>query len=237
MSLLQVREFDVGYGDLLIVEDATLDVEAGEYVTIVGPNGAGKSTLLDGLFGQADRLGGEVVFDGTEITDHSTVDIVESGMGLTPQEANVFPDLTVEENLKMGAYTRAELPTSVVERIYDRFPILAERTNQKAGELSGGQRQMLAIGRALVTEPDLLVLDEPSAGLAPDLVQDLFDEIDQINEDGTAVLIVEQNAEEILSRADRGYVLTQGQIQREAPAAELLTDETVREQFFGGGGN
>ena len=234
MTLLRVREFDAGYGDLEIVEDVTLDVEAGEYVTIIGPNGAGKTTLLEGLFDLADRQGGTIEFDGQDLSSASTVEVVAAGMGLTPQEGNVFPDLTVEENLTMGAYTRESLPQSVLDRVYERFPILQERTDQPAGELSGGQRQMLAISRALINEPDLLVLDEPSAGLAPDLVQDLFDEIDAINESGTAILIVEQNAEEILSRADRAYILTQGRIQREAPASELLDDETVQEEFLGG---
>jgi ABC-type branched-subunit amino acid transport system ATPase component len=234
MALLEVSGFDAGYGDLKIVEGIDLTVSEGEYVTIIGPNGAGKSTLLKGLFGLADRQGGSVTFEGEDISAASTVDIVSGGMGLSPQEANVFPDLTVEENLKMGAYTRESLPQSVLDRVYDRFPVLAERTDQVAGELSGGQRQMLAISRALITDPDLLVLDEPSAGLAPDLVQDLFDDVDEINEDGTAVLIVEQNAEEILGRADRAYILTQGQIQREAPAADLLDDETVQEEFLGG---
>jgi len=234
MALLEVSGFDAGYGDLKIVEEIDLTVSEGEYVTIIGPNGAGKSTLLKGLFGLADRQGGSVTFEGEDISAASTVDIVSGGMGLSPQEANVFPDLTVEENLKMGAYTRESLPQSVLDRVYDRFPVLAERTDQVAGELSGGQRQMLAISRALITDPDLLVLDEPSAGLAPDLVQDLFDDVDEINEDGTAVLIVEQNAEEILGRADRAYILTQGRIQREAPAADLLDDETVQEEFLGG---
>ncbi len=234
MSLLQLREFDAGYGDLRIVEDVTISVDEGEYVTIIGPNGAGKTTLLEGLFDLADRQGGGIEFDGRDLSSASTVEVVTAGMGLTPQEANVFPDLTVEENLTMGAYTRSDLPQSVLDRVYDRFPILKERTTQPAGELSGGQRQMLAISRALITEPDLLVLDEPSAGLAPDLVQDLFDEIDAINDNGTAILIVEQNAEEILSRADRAYILTQGQIRREAPASELLEDETVQQEFLGG---
>jgi len=234
MALLEISEFGAGYGDLKIVEDIDLSVSEGEYVTIIGPNGAGKSTLLNGLFGLADRQDGTVTFDGEDISAASTVEIVERGMGLTPQEANVFPDLTVEENLKMGAYTRESLPQSVLDRVYDRFPVLADRTDQIAGELSGGQRQMLAISRALITDPDLLVLDEPSAGLAPDLVQDLFDDIDEINEDGTAILIVEQNAEEILGRADRAYILTQGQIRRESAAADMLTDETVQEEFLGG---
>jgi branched-chain amino acid transport system ATP-binding protein len=234
MSLLSLRDYAAGYGELEIVSGVDLDVAEGEYVTVIGPNGAGKSTLLLSLFGLADRLGGRVEFAGRDISTADTVDVIELGMGLTPQEGNVFPDLTVMENLRMGAYTREELPPDVVGRIFDRFPVLEERPDQPAGELSGGQRQMLAIGRALVTEPDLLVLDEPSAGLAPDLVRDLFDEIDAINDQGRAVLIVEQNAEEILRRADRGYVLTDGRIREEAAAETLLTDETVQERFLGG---
>lgn len=233
MTLLSLRDFRAGYGDLEIVDGVDLEVADGEYVTIIGPNGAGKSTLLKGVFGLADRMGGSVEFDGREVSSTDTVEIVERGMGLAPQEANVFADLTVRENLKMGAYTRNDLPSAVLDRIFDRFPVLEERMDQRAGELSGGQRQMLAIGRALVPEPELLVLDEPSAGLAPDLVRNLFDEIDAINGRGTAVLIVEQNAEEILSRADRGYVLTEGRIHTEAAADDLLADESIREQFFG----
>jgi len=234
MALLEVSGFTTGYDDITIVENIDLSVNDGEYVTVIGPNGAGKSTLLKGLFGLADRQGGTVTFDDENISAASTVEIVGAGMGLVPQEANVFPDLTVEENLKMGAYTRESLPQSVLDRVFEKFPVLAERTDQIAGELSGGQRQMLAISRALINDPDLLVLDEPSAGLAPDLVQGLFDDVDAINEDGTAVLIVEQNATEILGRADRAYILTQGQIRREAPAADLLDDETVQEEFLGG---
>jgi branched-chain amino acid transport system ATP-binding protein len=231
---LRVEGLSAGYGELRIVEGVDLRVDAGEFVAIIGPNGAGKSTLLRSLFGLADRDGGRIAFDGESVEDASTVELVERGMGLVPQEANVFPDLTVMENLRMGAYTTGDLSEETLSRVYDRFPILAERTDQLAGTLSGGQRQMLAISRALVTDPDLLVLDEPSAGLAPDLVLDLFEEIEAINADGTSVLVVEQNAEEILKRADRAYVLTQGQIRREAPAETLLNDETVREEFLGG---
>ncbi|MFB6156281.1 MAG: ABC transporter ATP-binding protein [Haloferacaceae archaeon] len=234
MALLAVSDFDAGYGDLQVIDGVDLSVEDGEFVAVIGPNGAGKSTLLRALFGLADRMGGRVEFDGRAITDAETVDIVEAGMGLTPQEENVFPDLTVRENLRMGAYTREEVPSDVLDRVFDQFPVLRERTDQTAGTLSGGQRQMLAIGRALVAEPDLLVLDEPSAGLAPDLVTELFDEIVAINERGTAVLAVEQNAEAILERADRGYLLTEGRIRTEADAGAILNDEEIRERFLGG---
>lgn len=233
--LLSVSGVTAGYGDLQVVDDVDLIVHEGEYVAVIGPNGAGKSTLLRAVFGLNDRMGGSITFDGTEIADADTVDVVELGLALAPQENNVFPDLTVAENLKMGAYLRDEVPEEALGRVYDRFPILAERTDQRAGELSGGQQQMLAIGRTLMVDPDLLVLDEPSAGLAPTLVVDIFDEIDAINEGGTAILAVEQNAEEILQRADRGYILSQGRIIREDSAAALRRDDRIQEEFFRGG--
>lgn len=232
--LLSVSGLDAGYGDLQVVDGVDLTVRAGEYVAVIGPNGAGKSTLMRAVFGLTDRMGGTITYDGTEITDMDTVDVIEQGLVLAPQEDNVFPDLTVMENLKMGAYLRDGAPEGALERVFDRFPILEERTNQRASELSGGQQQMLAIGRTLMLDPDLLVLDEPSAGLAPNLVQDLFDEIDAINESGTAILTVEQNAEEILRRADRGYILSQGRILREDSTDVLREDDEIQEEFFGG---
>lgn len=232
--LLSVSGLDAGYGDLQVIDGVDLTVRAGEYVAVIGPNGAGKSTLMRAVFGLTDRMGGTIAYDGTEITDMDTVDVIEQGLVLAPQEDNVFPDLTVMENLKMGAYLRDGAPEGALERVFDRFPILEERTNQRASELSGGQQQMLAIGRTLMLDPDLLVLDEPSAGLAPNLVQDLFDEIDAINESGTAILTVEQNAEEILRRADRGYILSQGRILREDSTDVLREDDEIQEEFFGG---
>lgn len=234
--LLSVSGLHAGYGggELRVLEDVDVTVGEGEYVAVIGPNGAGKTTLLRALFGLCDRIDGTIRFRGTDITAAGTVDIVEAGMGLTPQEDNVFPDLTVMENLRMGASLHEEFSEEALQRVYDRFPVLEERTDQLAGELSGGQQQMVAIGRALMVEPDLLALDEPSAGLAPNLVQDLFDEIDAINDEGTTVLVVEQNAEEILSRADRAYVISQGRIRREDDAETLRADEDIQEEFFGG---
>jgi ABC-type branched-subunit amino acid transport system ATPase component len=234
MSLLAVRDLDAGYGDLQVLDGVDMDVGEEEYVAIVGPNGAGKSTVMKSIFGLTDQMGGEIVFDGEDISDLEPNDIITRGLNYVPQSENVFAGLTVEENLEMGAYILDEFPSGRLEEIYDRFPILRERTGQKAGTLSGGQQQMLAMGRALMLDPDLLLLDEPSAGLAPDLVDETLDRIDTINDDGTAVLIVEQNAKEALRRCDRGYVLVQGQNRHEDTGEALLNDQQVREDFLGG---
>ena len=233
-SLLAVRDLDAGYGDLQVLSDVDMDVGDGEYVVIVGPNGAGKSTVMKSVFGLTTYMGGRVVFDGTDISQRSPDQIIHEGIGYVPQNENVFASLSVRENLEMGAYILDEVPEDQIERIYDRFPILRERSNQKAGTLSGGQQQMLAMGRALMLDPDLLLLDEPSAGLAPDLVTEMFDRIDTINDDGTAVLMVEQNAKEALRRCDRGYVLVQGQNRYQDAGETLLNDQQVRQDFLGG---
>lgn len=232
--LLETRDLDAGYGDLQILDDVDMRVDDGEYVTIVGPNGAGKSTVMKSVFGLTTHMGGEVIFDGSDITGLRPEDIIHEGLGYVPQNDNVFGALTVEENLEMGAYILDEVPQDQLRVIYDRFPILEERKTQKAGTLSGGQQQMLAMGRALMLDPDLLMLDEPSAGLAPDLVDDMFDRIDGINDAGTAILMVEQNAKEALRRCDRGYVLVQGQNRYEDSGDALLNDDEVRQEFLGG---
>ncbi len=234
MALLDVTGLDAGYGDLQILEDVSLTVDDGEYVTIVGPNGAGKSTAMKTIFGLTTYMGGSITFDGEEISDRRPEGIIRMGIGYVPQSDNVFASLSVKENLEMGAYILDEVPQNRLELVYDRFPILAERKGQKAGTMSGGQQQMLAMGRALMLDPDLLMLDEPSAGLAPDLVEDMFDRIDRINDDGTAILMVEQNAKEALRRCDRGYVLVQGQNRYEDAGDALLADEQVRQDFLGG---
>jgi neutral amino acid transport system ATP-binding protein len=233
-SLLQVRDLDAGYGDLQILTDVDLDVRDGEYVTVVGPNGAGKSTVMKSVFGLTSHMGGSVTFGDGSITDLPPEKIITKGMGYVPQNDNVFSSLTVEENLEMGAYILDEVPQDALEAVFDRFPILRERRNQKTGNMSGGQQQMVAMGRSLMLEPDLLLLDEPSAGLAPDLVADMFDRIDRINDDGTAVLMVEQNAKEALRRCDRGYVLVNGQNRYEDEGETLLHDPEVRQDFLGG---
>ncbi|WP_136715937.1 ABC transporter ATP-binding protein [Halorientalis salina] len=233
-DLLETRDLDAGYGDLQILDGVDMRVGDEEYVTIVGPNGAGKSTVMKSVFGLTTHMGGTVTFAGEDITALNPEDIIHKGMSYVPQSDNVFDTLTVEENLEMGAYILDSVPEEQLRVIYDRFPILEERKTQKAGTLSGGQQQMLAMGRALMLDPDLLMLDEPSAGLAPDLVDEMFDRIDSINEAGTAILMVEQNAKEALRRCDRGYVLVQGQNRYEDSGDALLNDEEVRQEFLGG---
>ena len=233
-SILTVRDLDAGYGDLQILTDVDLDVRDGEYVTIVGPNGAGKSTVMKSVFGLTSHMGGEVTFQGEDITTMNPENIIEEGITYVPQNDNVFANLSVEENLEMGAYILDDVPEDALEAVYERFPILRERKDQKAGSMSGGQQQMVAMGRALMLEPDLMLLDEPSAGLAPDLVDDMFDRIDRINDDGTAVLMVEQNAKEALRRCDRGYVLVNGENRYEDAGTTLMNDQQVRQDFLGG---
>ncbi|MFC7133169.1 MULTISPECIES: ABC transporter ATP-binding protein [Salinibaculum] len=234
MSLLDIQGLDAGYGDLQILDGVDMTVAEGEYVSIVGPNGAGKSTVMKSVFGLTTHMGGEILFADEDISGRAPEEIITLGLSYVPQSDNVFPGLTVRENLEMGAYILDEVPDDRLRMVFDRFPILEDRQNQKGGSLSGGQQQMLAMGRALMLDPDLLLLDEPSAGLAPDLVDDMFDRIDDINDAGTAVLMVEQNAKEALRRCDRGYVLVQGQNRHEDTGDALLADQQVREDFLGG---
>ena len=234
MSLLSVEGLDAGYGDLQILDDVDLGVEDGEYVAIVGPNGAGKSTAMKTIVGLATYMGGRVEFDGEDIAGLDPQEIIDRGVGYVPQTANVFPSLTVEENLKVGAYLLGGLPDDRRTMVFEQFPVLEDRLDQRVGNLSGGQQQMLAMARALMLEPDLLMLDEPSAGLAPDLVEDMFDHIDAVNDRGVTVLIVEQNAKTALRRCDRGYVLAQGENRYTDESDTLLNDPEVRQQFLGG---
>ncbi|EMA46454.1 ABC transporter ATP-binding protein [Halobiforma nitratireducens] len=232
--MLTVDGLDAGYGDLQVLHDIDLEVDSDEYVAIVGPNGAGKSTVMKSVFGLTTYMGGSVEFQSREISGRRPEEIITHSIGYVPQNDNVFPSLSVRENLEMGAYILDEVPEDALEDVFDRFPILRERQDQTAGSMSGGQQQMVAMGRALMLEPDLLLLDEPSAGLAPDLVSDMFDRVDAINDDGTAVLIVEQNAKETLGRCDRGYVLVGGENRYEDDGDALLGDEQVRRDFLGG---
>ena len=234
VSLLEVRGLDAGYGDLQVLDGVALRVDEGEYVAIVGPNGAGKSTAMKAVVGLATHMGGEIHFDGEDVAGRPPQAIIERGVGYVPQSENVFPTLTVEENLTIGAYQLGGLPEDRREAVLDQFPILGERLDQRAGNLSGGQQQMLAIARALIPEPPLLLLDEPSAGLAPDLVTEMFDHIDAINEGGVTMLIVEQNAKTALRRCDRGYLLAQGENRYTNDGDALLADPEVRRQFLGG---
>lgn len=234
MSLLKIDSLSAGYGDLQVLTDIDMRVGRGEYVTIVGPNGAGKSTVMKSVFGLTNRMDGAVTFGETEITAMDPEEIIHEGVGYVPQTNNVFAPLSVHENLEMGAYILDAVPDRTIESVYDRFPILRERASQKAGTLSGGQQQMLAMGRALMLDPELLLLDEPSAGLAPDLVDDMFERIDRIVESGTAVLMVEQNAKAALRHCDRGYVLVNGENRYADSGEALLSEEQVRQDFLGG---
>jgi ABC-type branched-subunit amino acid transport system ATPase component len=234
VSLLDVDALDAGYGEVKVLSEVDLSVADGEYVTVVGPNGAGKSTVMKAIVGIATCLGGSITYKGSDITGMAPEEVVHEGIGYVPQTNNVFPTLTVEENLRLGAYVLDSVPEERKRAVYDRFPALADRTDEEAGSLSGGQQQMLAMGCALMLDPDVLLLDEPSAGLAPDLVGDMFDRIDAINDAGKTVLMVEQNAKEALRRCDRGYVIANGENRYEDDGEALLNDETVRKQFLGG---
>lgn len=234
MPLLEAREVVSGYGTAEIVHGVSLDVGKDEIVCIIGPNGAGKSTVMKAVFGLIEVWSGTVRLDGEDITNRPPEEMPRLGVGYVPQTENVFPNLSVRENLEMGAYVLDEVPKERLEEVYDLFPVLRERSEQRAGNMSGGQQQMLAMGRALMTDPSLLLVDEPSAGLAPELVDEVFDKIEGVNEAGTAVLMVEQNAREALRRSDRGYVLEAGENRFEGTGEELLENEEVEELYLGG---
>jgi branched-chain amino acid transport system ATP-binding protein len=234
VTLLAIRDLDAGYGDFQVLEGVDMAVADAEYVAIVGPNGAGKSTVMKSVFGLTDHMGGEVVFDGEGISGLRPDQIITRGLNYVPQTDNVFPGLTVEENLEMGAYILDSVPDDRLRSIYDRFPILEERNEQLAGSLSGGQQQMLAMGRGLMVDPGLMLIDEPSAGMAPHLVDEVFEKIRDINEGGTAILMVEQNARKALRNADRGYVLDMGENRFVDDADALLDNEEVAELYLGG---
>lgn len=234
--LLDVQNVYAGYiKDLDILQGINFRIFPGELVTVIGPNGAGKSTLAKAIFGLITPHTGTITFKGEDITKLKSNQIVERGMCYVPQIANVFRSLSVEENLEMGAFIRGGSLKELKQKIYDTFPVLAERRRQKAGTLSGGERQMLAMGRALMLEPSLLLLDEPSAALSPILVNNVFDQVRQINQTGTAIVLVEQNAKKALEMADRGYVLESGRDRFEGPGQDLLNDPKVGELYLGAG--
>ncbi|MGQ4648197.1 ATP-binding cassette domain-containing protein [Lyngbya aestuarii] len=234
MTLLVVEDVHAGYiKDLNILQGVNFQINPGELVAVIGPNGAGKSTLVKTIFGLLTPNQGRVIFKGKDITGLKSNQIVKRGMCYVPQIANVFPSLSVEENLEMGAFIRQEPLPPLKEKIYTTFPVLAERRRQRAGTLSGGERQMLAMGRALMLEPDLLLLDEPSAALSPILVNSVFEQIKKINQTGKAIVLVEQNARKALAMADRGYVLDTGRDRFEGPAQDLLNDPKVGELYLG----
>jgi len=232
--LLEVDDIHTSYGSIEALKGVSLTVEEGEVVTLIGSNGAGKSTTLRSISGLSPARSGTIRFDGREITRTSTQDIVGLGIALSPEGRHCFPRMTVRENLDLGAHRRRgpEIAEDL-ERVFGLFPRLNERQRQKAGTMSGGEQQMLAIGRALMARPRLLLLDEPSMGLAPILVERSFEVIKQVHESGVAVLVVEQNANVSLSIADRGYVLSTGRLVLEGKAADLLDDEGLRKAYLG----
>lgn len=236
MALLELRGVSTYYGNIHALKDISLKVEAGQIVTLIGANGAGKTTTLRTVSGLLRPRGGEVIFDGTPIHQVPAHQIVNLGLTQAPEGRQVFPTLTVQENLTMGAYSlgrnRPAIETNR-RRVYDLFPRLAERKNQLGGTLSGGEQQMLSIGRALMANPKLLMLDEPSLGLAPLLVRAIFETIQAINQQGVTVLLVEQNARAALRLANYGYVLETGSIALEGPAVDLLHDQRVRQAYLG----
>ncbi len=217
-----------------ILHDCTIAVDSGEIAVIVGPNGAGKSTAMKAVFGMLDVRAGSVRLDGEDITNLSPQDRVAKGMGFVPQNQNIFTSMTVEENLEMGAFIRRDDISGTMEQVYDLFPILKEKRNQAAGELSGGQRQQVAVGRALMTQPKVLMLDEPTAGVSPIVMDELFDRIIEVSRTGLPILMVEQNARQALEIADKGYVLVQGRNAYSGTGKELLADPEVRKSFLGG---
>ncbi|MEZ5923057.1 MAG: ABC transporter ATP-binding protein [Hyphomicrobiaceae bacterium] len=223
-----------GYGGADILNDCTIAVETGEIAVIVGPNGAGKSTAMKAVFGMLNLRKGRVRLEGEDITALSPQARVAKGMAFVPQTQNVFTSMTVEENLEMGAFLRRDDIRGTMEQVYQLFPILKEKRRQAAGELSGGQRQQVAVGRALMTEPKVLMLDEPTAGVSPIVMDELFDRIIEVARTGISILMVEQNARQALAIADKGYVLVQGANRFTDTGKALLADPEVRRSFLGG---
>lgn len=234
MNGLEAANITSGYGQTDILAKVFVKLEIEEIVAVIGPNGAGKSTLLKTIFGLLKPKRGTVKLDGEDITGLSPDKIVTKGMSYVPQVENVFTDLTIKENLEMGAFIRTDDYRGKLKEIYDLFPLLKEREKDKAGNLSGGQRQMLAMGRALMLDPKVLLLDEPTASLAPNLVSTIFEKIVDINRTGVAIMVVEQNAQEILAISDRGYVLANGRNRFEDTGPNLLKNKEIGQLYLGG---
>ena len=228
------KKLTAGYGGVDIIKNVTLEVKEGEIVVIVGPNGAGKSTAMKALLGMLKLTKGSVNFAENNITSMLPQDRVNLGIAFVPQTNNVFTGMSVEENLEMGGYIRSDDIYDTIEDIYSLFPILREKKNQNAGELSGGQRQQVAFGRALMTKPKILMLDEPTAGVSPIVMDELFTRIIEVGKTGVGILMVEQNAKQALNIADRGYVLVNGINSREGSGQDLLNNPEVRKSFLGG---
>lgn len=234
MALLELKDVVGGYGGAPILNGVNIAIEQSDIGVIVGPNGAGKSTSLKAIFGLLKVTAGSVTFLGEEIANAMPDRLVPKGLSFVPQEKNVFTSLTVEENLEMGAFIRKDDFRPTIEWIYSMFPVLREKRRQPAGELSGGQRQMVAMGRALMSQPKLLMLDEPSAGLSPRYVLEIFEQIVRVNKEGVAILMVEQNARQALAFASRGFVLAGGKNRFTGTGPELIADPEVAKSFLGG---
>ena len=223
-----------GYGETTILNECSISVKKGEIAVIVGPNGAGKSTAMKAIFGMLVLRAGNIIFDGKDITDLKPQERVKSGMGFVPQTHNVFTSMTVMENLEIGGFTNQENLSKNISEVFKLFPVLEEKQKQLVGELSGGQRQQVAVGRALMTNPKLLMLDEPTAGVSPLVVKELFEKIISIARTGIAILMVEQNARQALEIADNGFVLVQGENKYTDKGSKLLSNKEVRKAFLGG---
>lgn len=232
--VLELHNVTGGYGEADVIHDLSLRVDPGEIVAIVGPNGSGKSTALRAIFGLLHISSGSWRVKGEDLSSYRTADIVRFGVCYVPQVGNVFPSLSVQENLEMGGYVRRSGVAERVQQIYEIFPQLKEKRNAAAGTLSGGQRQMVAIGKALMLEPEILLLDEPSAGLAPAVQNEVFDIIAGIHSEGVPILMVEQNARRALEMSDRGYVLVDGRNRADGPGRELAADPDIAKAFLGG---
>ena len=235
MAMLEVKGLQVYYGVIQALKDVSFEVNQGEVIALIGANGAGKTTTLHTLTGLLPAKQGSIIFEGKDITKMPAHKIVELGIAHVPEGRRVFADLTVYENLIMGAYTRKDKKEIAenLENVYKRFPRLKERKNQKAGTMSGGEQQMLAMGRALMSNPKMIVMDEPSMGLSPIFVNEIFDIIEKVSASGTTVLLVEQNAKKALSIADRAYVLETGNIVLSGDAKELMNDDSIKKAYLG----
>jgi branched-chain amino acid transport system ATP-binding protein len=234
MALIELKHVVGGYGGAPILNGVNIAIETSDIGVIVGPNGAGKSTTLKAIFGLLKVTGGTIDFGGENIANSLPDRLVPKGLSFVPQEKNVFTSMSVEENLEMGAFTRKDDFKGTMDWVYQMFPVLAEKRRQPAGELSGGQRQMVAMGRALMSKPSLLMLDEPSAGLSPRYVIEIFETIQRVNKEGVGILMVEQNARQALAFATKGFVLASGQNRYTGTGAELIADPEVAKSFLGG---